>query len=227
MKQQGICTAIIGVLLMGGIGTTRADGIPAFVYGKAGTLGLGVGFGAAISDRFSARLGINGGAEYKHDKSYSGVAYGIENKPGTSLEALADWYPLAGSGFRLTTGLIYNNTKTALTGKAGSAGNFNLNDHLYASAATGAVQGSIKYNKVAPYFGVGWESARPQEKGWHFMGDAGILYLGKGRVNLSAAGTGANPALSKDVEEEKRQLESDFKRSLGLAASIGAAYSFQ
>lgn len=227
MKQQSICTAIIGVLLMGSIGASRADGVPGFVYGKAGTLGLGAGFGAAISDRLSVRLGISGGAEYKHDKSYSGVDYDIKDRPGTSLEALADWYPLAGSAFRLSAGLMYmNNAKGTLTGKADSAGNFSLNDHLYPSSATGTVQGSIKYNKIAPYLGVGWESARPQDKGWRFIGDAGVLYLGKGRVSLSSAGAGANPALGRDVEEEKRQLESDFKHNLGLVASIGAAYSF-
>ncbi|MBI1907259.1 MAG: hypothetical protein HYS20_13660 [Rhodocyclales bacterium] len=230
MKLRIACTRIIAALVLAGTGTAWAGGLSGddgrFVYGKLGSMGLGAGFGMAINDNVTLRLGIGGGAEYSHDRKLSGIKYDIKNKPAASLEVLADWYPFADSGLRLTGGLMYGNAKGSLAGKKDSAGNFSINDHSYAATAVGELKGAVKYNKFAPYVGVGWESARPGTKGWRFIGDAGVAYLGKGRTSLSASGAAGNAALGQDVAQERRQLASDFKHNGSLIVSIGAAYSF-
>lgn len=229
MKLRVANIAVIVSVLLGGTGIAQADGTSGggqFAYGKLGSLGLGAGFGTSIGENVALRIGINGAAEYTHDKKFSGVDYDIKNKPGASLEALADWYPMTGSGFRLTGGLLFNHSKTELTGEKNSAGNFSINDRVYAATAVGDLKGSVKFNKLAPYFGVGWESERPGKKGWRFLGDAGVAFLGKGRTSLSASGAAGNAALRQDVEAERRQLASDFKHNLGVLVSVGAAYAF-
>lgn len=230
MKFRFARASIIASALLGAAGIAQADGMLGgegqFAYGKLGSLGLGVGYGKSINDRFAVRIGISGGAEYTGDEKFSGIEYDIKQKPGTSLEALADWYPITGSGFRLTGGLMYNNGKVDLTGEKSPGGSFSINDHSYSAAAVGDLKGSVKFNKLVPYFGVGWESDLPGKKGWRFISDAGVAYYGKGRTSLSASGSTSNAALRQDVEAEKRQLNSEFKHSVGLVVSVGAAYSF-
>lgn len=230
MKLRIAYVPIISAALLVGATTAQAEGKPdgggQFVYGKLGSLGLGAGFGTLINDRVAVRVGISGGAEYTYDKKFSGIDYDIKQKPGASLEALADWYPITGSGFRLTGGLMYNNTKVNLTGEKNSAGNFSINDHTYSSSAVGDLKGSVKFNKFVPYFGVGWESDQPGKKGWRFISDAGVAYFGKGRTSLSASGASGNAALRQDIENEKSELASDLKHTVGGVVSVGAAYSF-
>lgn len=230
MKLRVAYVPIVFSAVLVGASIAHADGASGgaspFVYGKLGSLGLGVGFGTSIRENVAVRIGINGGAEHTNDKKFSGIDYDIKNKPGTSLEALADWYPMAGSGFRLTGGLLYANAKVDLTGEKNSAGSFSINDHIYTASAVGDLKGSVKFNKLTPYLGVGWESDRPGKNGWRFLGDAGIAFYGKGRTSLSASGAASNAALRQDVEEESRQLASDFKRNAGVLVSVGAAYAF-
>jgi len=121
---------------------------------------------------------------------------------------------------------MYVSAKADLKGRKNSAGNYRIGDQTYTAAAVGDLKGSVKFDKFAPYFGVGWESDRPGVKGWRFISDAGVTYLGKGRASLSASGAAGNAALRQDVEDERRQLAADSKHNVGLIVSIGAAYSF-
>lgn len=204
--------------------TARAEGQS--VHAKLGSLGLGVGYGTLLGDDLGLRLGISGGARSNDDKRISGIKYDIEARSGTSLEALADWYPIAGSGFRLSGGLMLNNGELDLEGERDAAGNFSINNRRYAAGAVGTLKGSVEFNRALPYVGVGWESERPGGKGWRFTSDLGVAYLGKGRVSLSASGAAGNAALREDLAREKRQLEDKFDRNVGVIVSVGAAYSF-
>ncbi len=197
-----------------------------FAYGKLGNLGLGAGVGTLLNRDAVLRLGANGGARYNGERKFSGIEYDIKDKPGTTLEVLADWYPLAGSGLRLTGGLLLGNARAALEGKRDAAGNYSINNRSYSAATVGELKGKVKFNTLAPYLGVGWESERPGKKGWHFFGDAGLVYLGKGDTSLSATGAAGNAALRRDIESEKRQLSSDLKHNLGMAVSLGVVYAF-
>lgn len=230
MKLRVAYVSIVVSALLGGAGIAQAEGKPDggsdFVYGKLGNLGLGVGYGKLINESVAVRIGISGGAEYKGDKEFSGIDYDIKQKPGTSLEVLVDWYPSTGSGFRLTGGLVYNHSKGDLKGKKDSAGNFSINDHSYSASAVGDLKGSVKFNNLMPYVGVGWDSDQPGKKGWRFISDVGITYPGNGRTSLSASGAASNATLRQDVEAERRQLSSDFKRNLGLVVAVGVSYAF-
>ena len=197
------------------------------VYGKLGGLGASIGIGKAINEQFSIRAGIAGGGSYKKDKNISGIDYEAKFKPGTSLEVLADWYPLESSGFRLTGGLLLGQqAKVELKGKQSGQGNYSINDRSYSAATVGDLRGTVKTNSVKPYLGIGWDSDRPGKRGWHFVSDAGVLFLGKGKTTLDAGGAANNAALRADLDAERSQLSSKFKNNAALVLSVGASYSF-
>jgi hypothetical protein len=230
MKLRITYVPIFVIAILGCAGGVKAESNTGdgdrFVYGNVGSLGTGVGFGKLISENIVLRVGVSGGAVYTVDQKYSGIDYEIKDKPGTSLDAMADWYPISGSGFRLTGGLMINNAKNDLTGKKDPSGNFSINDHTYAASTVGDLKGSVKFNTLAPYLGIGWESDRTSKKGWRFISDLGIAYLGNADTSLTASGGSSNAALRQDIEAERRQLASEYNHSICLVLSIGTSYSF-
>ena len=197
------------------------------VYGKLGGLGASIGVGKVIDEQVSVRVGITGSGSQKKDKDISGINYEGKFKPGTSLEAMADWYPVSGSGFRLTGGLLIGQqAKIELKGKRNGQGNFSINDRHYSAATVGDLRGTVKTNAVKPYLGIGWDSERPGKKGWHFVSDAGLIFFGKGKTTLTASGATNNAALRADLDAERSQLSSKFKNNAALVLSVGASYSF-
>ena len=213
-------------LLLGIAGAAQAD--DTFAYGKLG-LGAGVGVGTRINENFSIRGGINGSSSGMYDRSIGSANYDFKPKLDGSLEAMIDWFPRADSGFRVTGGLLYlKNMRQELKGTTNSAGQYILNDHTYAAGEVGELSGKITYNKIAPYFGVGWESSRDNKKGWRFIGDAGVMLTGGGSTSLSASGSASNATLRQDVEAERQRVAADSgdKRRFAAMLSIGAAYTF-
>lgn len=207
-------------------GSAHAD--DTFAYGKLG-LGAGVGIGTRINDSFSVRGGINGSTSRMYDRSIGSTSYDFKPKLDGSLEAMVDWFPYAGNGFRVTGGLLYlKNMRQELKGTTNSSGQYILNDHSYAAGEVGELSGKISYNKIAPYFGVGWESSRDNKPGWRFIGDAGVMLIGGGSTSLSASGSANNATLRQDVEAERQRVASDSgdKRRFAAMLSISAAYAF-
>lgn len=207
-------------------GAAQAD--DTFVYGKLG-LGAGIGIGTRLNDNFSIRGGINGSASHMYDRTIGSTSYDFKPKLDGSLEAMVDWFPRADSGFRVTGGLMYlKNMREDLRATTNSSGQYILNNHTYSAGEVGELSGKISYNKIAPYFGVGWESSRDSKKGWRFMSDAGVMMIGGGSTSLSASGGANNAALRQDVEAERKRVGSDSgdKRRFAAILSIGAAYAF-
>ena len=205
----------------------NAEGLA--VSGKVGTLGMGLELTKSISDSFTGRLGFNT-FDYTTNTTKSSVNYNA-NLQLQTVSALADWYPMQGS-FRATTGLYYNNNQFSLTGKP-SGGTYTIGGKQYQATDVGSVNGSVSFNKIAPYLGLGWGNPAAQGKGWGLVSDFGVLFQGQPNTALDAtcgaaiAGTAQCTNLQSSVATERSNLQnslSNFK--LYPVASVGISYQW-
>lgn len=223
------CALILSTLLtVSGAAIAAApgkNGADASVHAGLGTFGVGIGYGQRFSDRFSGRIGLHSGSfgSIKDDGDIEGIRYDVKAKLSPGVSALADYFPIDGSGFRLSGGLVYSRFKSDLTGRPAAGGTYNINGRTYTAAQVGKLQGKATYNAISPYLGIGWESKPAGAAGWRLVSDVGVFYLGKAKTSLSATGASANATLAQDVAAEREQLR---KAGFGVAASIGAAYAF-
>ena len=151
---------------------------------KIGTLGYGAEFNVGSSDSFSTRFGINAFNLKKNDTSGS-VNYDFKMQLQTA-SILADWYPFEGR-FRTSAGLLYNNNKFSFTGVP-TGGKYTINNVNYNVAAVGALNGSMAFNKAAPYLGIGWGNPAAKNKGWGMTSDIGVMFQGSPKTNLTEIG---------------------------------------
>lgn len=197
--------------------------------GKVGSLGMGLELTKGYSDEFSTRLGFNT-FNFSTTTAKNSVNYDFNVKLQT-FSLLGDWYPMQGA-FRATTGLYYNNNKFSLVGKP-SGGTFTVGGATYNAADVGSMNGSVSFNKVAPYIGLGWGNPAEQGKGWGLVSDFGLLYQGQPTTTLDAtcgpaiAGTAQCTNLQNSVAAERGKLSnalSNFK--LYPVATMGVSYQW-
>ena len=195
------------------------------VSGKIGTLGYGGELYARISDSIVARAGLNA-YSYKYNANSSQLNYDFSVKLQT-ISAVADWYPFAGD-FRTSAGLLYNNNKYSLAANP-TGGNFIIGAGTYSSTTqVASLNATMAFNKIAPYFGLGWGNPVAKDKGWGLVTDIGLLFQGNPIIDLTVtcvsicAGT-----LQADAAAENAKLQNDFS---GLkwwpVASIGISYQW-
>lgn len=169
---------------------------------KAGSLGLGAELSKGFSDKFSVNLGFNS-YNYKTTRSESGIDYDSKFEL-QSASLLANYHPFNGL-FRVTGGALYNNNELKLTGKPSAGSTYNINGVNYTAAQVGTLTGTVTFNKTVPYVGLGWGN-RPGSK-LGLSADIGVLYQGSPKLSLSATGNAAG--LATNLEQERKNAESD------------------
>ena len=191
--------------------------------GKVGTLGLGAELNFAISDSLSARVGLNDGT-YKNSATISSLNYDFDWQLQT-INAFADWYPFAGS-FRATGGLLYNNNSNSYVANP-TNGNYIINGVAYSSTQITSYQGTMSFNPVAPYIGIGWGNPVAKNKGWGLVTDIGVIYQGKPTSDLviTCAAT-CPPQLQTDASAENAKLQEDTSFQWWPVVSIGISYQW-
>ncbi len=117
---------------------------------------------------------------------------------------IADWYPFLG-GFRLSAGVKFNGNNADLN-ETPTAGDFlTINNNTY-NVAGSAVGGTIKFNLVAPYVGLGFG-------GTIFGGptlafDLGVMFEGSPKVALNATGpVTTEPGFAGNLAQEQASLQ--------------------
>jgi hypothetical protein len=131
--------------------------------------------------------------------------------------------PAADGKFRISLGGLYNDNKLDLTG-APTGGNYVINGITYTAAQAGTVTGNVKFNKFAPYVGLGYGNALA-DSGWGLSLDAGAIYQGMPKATLSA--TGAAAGLAANVAAEQIQLQNSVKNyKWWPVVSVGMDYRF-
>jgi hypothetical protein len=193
-----------------------------------GTTGAGLHLVAPISASLNGRVGAN----YMHhaftEKSGS-IHYDIEGKLQT-VDFLLDYYPIANSALRLTTGALYNGNRFAAKVVGNGTSNITVNGTTYNIMQVGAVHGDIAFRKAAPYLGIGWGNALAPAREWHFSADLGAFYQGKAQVkNLVNEGCSASvtvcTAFGSDLQVEKARFEADSDPYYPVLR-VGVSYRF-
>lgn len=218
MKLRNITVA--AAMLLAGAQGALADGVAVGV--KAGTLGAGVELTTnLIPMLLNARIQANG---FRYNTTVNDTTVNYDAKLKLfSVGALADFYPFAGK-FRVTAGAYYNGNKLSITGVPNAA-SYVINGTTYTAAQAGTVTGTMDFNKLAPYAGIGWGDAVSSGSPIGFNIDLGVLYQGKPKTTLSA--TGAAAGLSADIAAEKAKLDNNVtKYKFYPVASVGVSYHF-
>lgn len=193
--------------------------------GKIGTLGYGLELNLGLSDSVSARLGINA-FSYKYNATSSSVNYDFKLQL-RSASILADWYPFEGS-FRTSAGVLYNDNKVGLDALP-TGGTYTINGRPYTSAQIGSMQGTVSFNKLAPYLGIGWGNPVAKNKGWGLVTDIGVLFQGKPTIDLVVTCTDSSVCtqLQTDATAENTRLQNDLSNfKWWPVASIGISYQW-
>ncbi|WP_028583609.1 hypothetical protein [Desulfogranum mediterraneum] len=188
---------------------------------KAGTLGGGAEVDLGLTDSIHLRGGANY-LKFSFDSTISNIDYEMEPefKNGSIL---LDWYPFS-AGFRLTGGLFINDNTISLTGSPRR--DTLLQDYAippeYAFAAPLAdsvkVHGSVEFNTLAPYLGIGWNSNQERSQGWGVSLELGVLFQGSPQVSVLTASADApldsytnDPVVVQALESERRAIEEDLE----------------
>jgi hypothetical protein len=204
------CLAVAGLVVIAATGAQAqtqpvpppdsAAARPFSVGVNGGTLGIGPELGLRVNGFLGVRAVANF-LDAGYDRTISGVAYRFDGHL-RSGGALLDLYPFRG-GFRLSGGLRINGNNADTTGVA--AGNVTLGANTYTPAQLGTLTGSVKFNRLAPYAGLGYAaSLGPVILAF----DAGVLFQGRPKVSLAANGTSAGTAaLQSDLASEESTVQ--------------------
>lgn len=175
------------------------------VAGRAGTLGLGGDVIVNILPDVNLRLGV-GAFSFDYDNDYSDVDYDLDLDLLT-FPITIDWYPFDGT-FHISAGVVFNETDVSLDAKYSDT--VDIGDTTYAASDVGVLSGSLGFNNVAPYVGIGWGNAFGRSRRWGFITDLGVAFTGSPDVALSATGAlAATPGFCADLAKEEADLEDD------------------
>lgn len=196
--------------LAGALAASTASAAPA-VSAEVGTTGLGLHLTLPVSANLNSRIGFNA-FNYDTSGNTDDAEYDAKLKLNT-IDALLDYYPMAGSGMRLTGGLVYNNSKIDITARSNDSSTYTFNGNTYLASQVGEVDGRIDFRKVAPYLGFGWGNALGSKGGWSFTSDFGVMFQGSPNTSLTSRdctlGAELCNRLVGDLEQENRELQDD------------------
>jgi hypothetical protein len=178
---------------------------------------------------------------FSHDFDEDGITLNAKLKL-RSLNALLDWFPLAG-GFHLSPGvMIYNGNEVNATALVPGGETFSLGDDDLRSNPANPVHGgaTISFKRVAPMVLLGWGNIVPRsEKRWSIPFELGVVFSRAPTAVLSLAGSACRPdgtfcrdvatepTLQADVAKEQAQMNSDLEvLKIIPVLSFGFSYKF-
>lgn len=173
------------------------------IAAKFGTLGFGAEANIRVGDYFSFSAGGNY-FTYGFDMTADDVKYDADLglKSGALL---ANLHPTAG-GFRITAGLLFNGNNVNIT--AEPTGTVSIGDTEYTAAQLGKIEGTVDFNNVAPYLGLGLGYI-PDSR-WGLIADFGVVFQGTPKVDISASGpVTVIPGFNEDLEEEEAEIQNE------------------
>lgn len=146
---------------------------------KGGTLGVGVEAGLKMSDYLALRGGVNY-LRFDFDTTIHKIDYNFE-PTFFNADLLLDFHPFA-NPFRITGGLYINNNEVDVDGVYRQdllPQDYRQYGYLIDQAH---VKGTVSYNSLAPYLGIGW-SSNQHGPGWGFNVDLGVVFQGSPEVS--------------------------------------------
>src|SRR5579862_8174518 len=169
-----------------------------------GTMGVGGEIGLLIPGGFGVRAQ---GTVLPVSMSFSTTAAPFVAKANyLSGALLADYYIFPGSVFRLTGGARFGD---ASVGLASTPGAQTIDGIPFTAQQIGTLTGSLRYNSVQPYLGLGAETALAGLTNLSLGVDAGAMYLGSPTANV----TSSNPLIPASyLAAEQSQIQSQANR---------------
>lgn len=219
-----------GVMLIGALGAT-----PVFANNLAftvGTDGASADWTMPVSQRLQTRLHFSY-LKIDVDQTSKDIDYKVAFD-NVMLGALLDWHPFSG-GFRLSGGLLAGDFGIDMNAKGQDE--YEVGDNTYVGDLK--LDGSLDFNRVAPYVGFGWGAA-VGETGLSFVADIGVLMIGTPSLSLDAQGTvakkdqpditldvDADAEFQQDLEKQRVKTEKDVKDfNLYPVINLGLSYAF-
>lgn len=200
---------------------------------KASTLGFGLELTAGLSEQVDIRLGVNAGS-YEETREASDIEYEAEAKARTAT-ALLDWHP-GGGGFRLTGGLLYNDSEIEGRSLIPSSGFYDIAGVRVPANLLGTLNGTIEFDPISPYAGFGWGNAIRSSRPVTFSFDLGVAYMDGKEVTLTPVlppGSPLNDPIARallaiQLEREAREIEEEDLADYDFypIVSLGLSYRF-
>ena len=191
------------------------------IYGGIGFPGLTLGYSQAIAPNLGVRGEYAGGLNVSKSGQRDGVNFDGKLK-AQSVSALVDYFP-TNSGFRLTGGVNFNDTKVTLNSTGGAA---TINGKTV-SLAGEFFDMEVKQPNVTPYLGLGY-GFKPDAKqtGWGFYADAGVMF-GKFRTSTNTSLAGRQGITQADIDAQTATVRDDVsKLSVLPKLAVGVTYRF-
>jgi len=213
---------VVVLLTLCSVQVANASGVATTV--KLGTLGYGADVTFDMTELYNFRVGFNM-FSYEPD-------IGDDEEDGPEdIQLEMDWQTIAASldlhpwenGFRFTAGLIINNNEIVLTADAGEE--VEINDRSYRIAD---LQGSVTFDQLAPYLGIGFGNAIDEDGRWSFAMDFGVMFQGSPEVDITAHVLGGSQTeLDAALEEEEKEIEDDISGlNMYPVLSFGVSFRF-
>ena len=190
---------------------------------KVGSTGVGGDLTVGLTENLNIRAGI---AYFTWTQEDVG---GGNDKKDFKLDLLnvpitLDWHPISGNGFRISAGVMFNNDRGEISAKSGQTVSINDRDYVVSS-----LNGTVDFNKIGPYLGIGYGNAADTSAHWHFSSDLGVVFVGAPNVTLAATALNPaeQPALNADVEQQRQKYSDDAKPfQVYPVVSFGVSYTF-
>ena len=221
------CVSIVIVIILTGIGLSSPASSQAQLLDphvgvtiKAGTTGAGIDLTKSIFQDINIRVGYNR-FQFSDSITKDGIQYDGELNL-ESIPVFLDWHVFSG-GFRMSTGLFYNNNSLDLTSRA--TGTVVVGNTSIPASTLGTLNGKVDFgNMIVPYLGLGWGNAVDQDNRWGVAVDVGVFYQGKPDVTLTQS-LGAVSAADLALEERNLEDELDVFQFYPVA-TIGLFFRF-
>lgn len=217
---------LAGVALVAGLSLADPVGAQSIAL-KGGTSGVGAEAGLGLGSILGLRANLLGGS-ISRDETDSGIRYDGKLKL-SSGSLLLDVHPFAGT-FRLTAGLTFNDNKFDATATPQS-GTIEINGINYPADQVGTLQAAVRFEKTAPYVGLGWGTRPGASSGLFFSVDLGAFFS-KPTATLTGTCGPAVPTLAcdqlqADIRAEQQQLQDEIKNFKAYPVlSVGLGYRF-
>jgi len=224
-------TSIICVLLLPQLSYAQGHG----VYGKAGILGLGLGYSYGLSKDFSVRTDFTTIPAFKYDDNAEDFNFKAKFK-ANQLGFYGDWFPFDSSSFRLSGGLHVRKIQLDTQGTASVNGDITINDTTVSFGSNDFVEAQVKFPTVAPYLGIGFGHNNEKTTGFGFVFDLGVSFGKpkttmnlsddlKNKLNIAAIARGTTA--DAEIEAQRKELD-DTARTITIFPHLyfGLSYRF-
>lgn len=207
--KMPFCLAAI-TALMGSACSTNSSNIG--FGGGVGTTGITAEAKAAVSNRMVLRGNVNI-LPISRNETFDGVDYEADIDM-TTVGGFVDLYPMPNSGLNISGGVYGGKKALDLVGVPGAATAVNIGNTTYTGAQIGTLRGSVEYSDISPYLGIGYDGFMNRSRQWSFNARAGVMFVGKPDVRLTAEGglVSATPGVQAELQNEIDNLQDELDK---------------